>query len=90
MARHDENVVWHAHPVTQRSASSIMAIAAWCCGSPGFGLGNRCRRAEEALHRLGVSTYLLDGDNVRHGRAAILASATTTARKHSPGGCSGS
>lgn len=27
---------------------------------------------EEALHKLGVSTYLLDGDNVRHGLCSDL------------------
>lgn len=47
-----------------------MVIVGLCCGLPGF-LGRENRRwpsaLEEALHALGVSTYLLDGDNVRHG-----------------------
>lgn len=34
-----------------------------------FGLGKStvAGALEQALHRIGVSTYLLDGDNVRHG-----------------------
>jgi gluconate kinase len=39
-----------------------------------FGLGKStvAGALEEALHRLGVSTYLLDGDNVRHGLCSDL------------------
>ncbi|MDU4275553.1 MAG: adenylyl-sulfate kinase [Enterobacter asburiae] len=47
MAAHDENVVWHPHPVTVAQ--------------------------REQLHgQQGVSTYLLDGDNVRHGLCSDL------------------
>lgn len=44
-----------------------------CCGLPASGSGKStvAGALEEALHKLGVSTYLLDG-NVRHGLCSDL------------------
>ncbi len=36
-------------------------------GTSGSGKSTVAGALEQALHQLGVSTYLLDGDNVRHG-----------------------
>lgn len=70
MAKHDENVVWHDHPVTQQARETQhghRAAVLWFTGLSGSGKSTVAGALEQALHRLGASTYLLDGDNVRHG-----------------------
>lgn len=70
MAQHDENVVWHAHPVTQQQREQHhghRGVVLWFTGLSGSGKSTVAGALEEALHERGVSTYLLDGDNVRHG-----------------------
>ncbi len=44
----------------------------WFTGLSGSGKSTVAGALEEALHKLGVSTYLLDGDNVRHGLCSDL------------------
>jgi len=75
MAEHDENVVWHAHPVTAQQREQLhghRGVVLWFTGLSGSGKSTVAGALEEALHRLGVSTYLLDGDNVRHGLCSDL------------------
>ncbi|MEG3126916.1 adenylyl-sulfate kinase [Pantoea cypripedii] len=70
MAQHDENVVWHDHPVTRderEQQHGHQGVVLWFTGLSGSGKSTVAGAVEQALHRLGVSTYLLDGDNVRHG-----------------------
>lgn len=70
MALHDENVVWHSHPVTVQQRElhhGHRGVVLWFTGLSGSGKSTVAGALEEALHKLGVSTYLLDGDNVRHG-----------------------
>lgn len=75
MAQHDENVVWHAHPVTQQQREQHhghRGVVLWFTGLSGSGKSTVAGALEEALHERGVSTYLLDGDNVRHGLCSDL------------------
>ncbi|EOI3464302.1 adenylyl-sulfate kinase [Cronobacter dublinensis] len=75
MAQHDENVVWHAHPVTAAQREQLhghRSAVLWFTGLSGSGKSTVAGALEEALHQLGVSTYLLDGDNVRHGLCSDL------------------
>lgn len=70
MAAHDENVVWHAHAVTRADRErqhGHQGVVLWFTGLSGSGKSTVADALEQALHQLGVSTYLLDGDNVRHG-----------------------
>ncbi|CCP02106.1 adenosine 5'-phosphosulfate kinase [Erwinia amylovora Ea644] len=70
MAQHDENVVWHAHPVTREARERLhghQGVVLWFTGLSGSGKSTVAGALEQALHQLGVSSYLLDGDNVRHG-----------------------
>ena len=82
MALHDENVVWHSHPVTLQQREQHhghRGVVLWFTGLSGSGKSTVAGALEEALHKLGVSTYLLDGDNVRHGlckRSRFLAMPT--------------
>lgn len=75
MALHDENVVWHSHPVTPQQREQHhghRGVVLWFTGLSGSGKSTVAGALEEALHKLGVSTYLLDGDNVRHGLCSDL------------------
>lgn len=75
MADHDENVVWHAHPVTREQREALnqhRGAVLWFTGLSGSGKSTVAGALEQALHQLGVSTYLLDGDNVRHGLCSDL------------------
>ena len=75
MALHDENVVWHAHAVTREDREALhghKGAVVWFTGLSGSGKSTVAGALEEALHKLGVSTWLLDGDNVRHGLCSDL------------------
>lgn len=66
----DENVVWHPHAVTRAriaKRNGHRGVVLWFTGLSGSGKSTVAGALEQALHGLGVSTYLLDGDNVRHG-----------------------
>ncbi|ASY74497.1 adenylyl-sulfate kinase [Pectobacterium polaris] len=66
----DDNVVWHAHDVTRESREELhghQGVVIWFTGLSGSGKSTLAGALEQALHQRGVSTYLLDGDNVRHG-----------------------
>ncbi|MXP66730.1 sulfate adenylyltransferase subunit CysN [Pantoea sp. Nvir] len=68
--RHDENVVWHHHTVTsiaREQQHGHRGVLLWFTGLSGSGKSTVAGALEHALHQLGVSTYLLDGDNVRYG-----------------------
>ncbi|KAA8725867.1 MAG: adenylyl-sulfate kinase [Ewingella americana] len=66
----DENVVWHPHAVTRADREQKhghKGVVLWFTGLSGSGKSTVAGALEQALHAIGVSTYLLDGDNVRHG-----------------------
>ena len=69
-ATRDENVIWHAHAVTRTEREALnghQGVVLWFTGLSGSGKSTVAGALEQALHQQGVSTYLLDGDNVRHG-----------------------
>lgn len=66
----DESIVWHPHAVTREDRErqhGHKGVVLWFTGLSGSGKSTVAGALEQALHALGVSTYLLDGDNVRHG-----------------------
>jgi len=66
----DSNIVWHDHPVNRVEREGLhhhRGMVLWFTGLSGSGKSTLAGALEQALHQLGVSTYLLDGDNVRHG-----------------------
>ncbi|AVJ16317.1 adenylyl-sulfate kinase [Serratia rhizosphaerae] len=66
----DENVVWHPHAVTRadrETRNGHRGVVLWFTGLSGSGKSTVAGALEQALHAMGVRTYLLDGDNVRHG-----------------------
>ncbi|MUK41319.1 adenylyl-sulfate kinase [Aliivibrio fischeri] len=66
----DENVVWHQHTVTKEIRSDLKKqkpAVLWFTGLSGAGKSTIAGALESKLAELGYHTYLLDGDNVRHG-----------------------
>lgn len=64
------NVVWHHHPVDQsvRAEQKDQRPAViWFTGLSASGKSTLAGALEEILTAQGYHTYLLDGDNVRHG-----------------------
>lgn len=64
------NVVWHAHNVTraERAAQKKQQpCVIWFTGLSGAGKSTIANALEGELFRQGFHSYLLDGDNVRHG-----------------------
>jgi adenylylsulfate kinase len=66
----DENIVWHNYAVDKNQRSEQKRhkpCVLWFTGYSGSGKSTVAGALESALHQQGVHTYLLDGDNVRHG-----------------------
>ena len=65
-----ENTVWHAQVVSKQQRSAIKkqkACLLWFTGLSGSGKSTIANAVDAKLHELEKHTYLLDGDNVRHG-----------------------
>lgn len=64
------NVVWHTHKVTRAERATIKhqkPCLLWFTGLSGSGKSTIANALDVALHERGYHTFLLDGDNVRHG-----------------------
>jgi bifunctional enzyme CysN/CysC len=64
------NVPWQAIDVSKNSRSSLKKhppAILWFTGISGAGKSTIANLVEKMLHARGAHTYLLDGDNVRHG-----------------------
>lgn len=68
--RRSENVTWQAMEVDKNAHSAIKGhrpAVVWFTGISGAGKSTIANLVEEQLYATGRHTYLLDGDNVRHG-----------------------
>jgi len=64
------NIVWHNHKVTRADRASNKnqkPCLLWFTGLSGSGKSTIANALDVALHDRGYHTFLLDGDNVRHG-----------------------
>ena len=64
------NIVWHDHKITKSDRIKLnqnKPAILWFTGLSGSGKSTIANATEELLYQLGVKTYLLDGDNIRHG-----------------------
>ena len=64
------NIVWHSHPVDQKTRAeqkSQEPLVIWFTGLSASGKSTIAGALEQILTGQGYHTYLLDGDNVRHG-----------------------
>ena len=64
------NIVWHESSVTKEDRQKLnnhKSGVLWFTGLSGSGKSTVSVALEKEIHALGIRTYLLDGDNVRHG-----------------------
>lgn len=64
------NVVWHQHKVTKQQRANQKAqqpCVIWLTGLSSSGKSTLANALEQRLLQRGYHSYLLDGDNVRHG-----------------------
>lgn len=69
------NVVWHSATVTRarrQAQNGHRGAIIWFTGLSGSGKSTLAHAVEEVLHRQGCRTFVLDGDNVRHGLCGDL------------------
>lgn len=65
-----EHIVWHEHKITRAERSvnkNQKPCLLWFTGLSGSGKSTIANALDVALHNRGYHTFLLDGDNVRHG-----------------------
>ena len=68
--RRSVNIHWHALEVTKAARAEMkhqVARCLWFTGLSGSGKSTIANLLEKRLHAEGKHTYILDGDNVRHG-----------------------
>ncbi|MEY2855491.1 MAG: hypothetical protein RL030_2623, partial [Pseudomonadota bacterium] len=68
--RRADNIHWQALDVNRQAHSNLKgqkACILWFTGLSGAGKSTIANLVEKRLHAMGRHTYLLDGDNVRHG-----------------------
>jgi bifunctional enzyme CysN/CysC len=68
--RRSQNVHWQTVDVTPQARAANMGhqpAILWFTGLSGAGKSTIANKTEQLLHSQGVHTFLLDGDNVRHG-----------------------
>ncbi len=73
--RRSHNVPWQALEVDREARAASLGqrpFAVWLTGIPGAGKSTVADLVERKLHALGRHTYLLDGDNLRHGLSKDL------------------
>ncbi|WP_277656295.1 adenylyl-sulfate kinase [Seleniivibrio woodruffii] len=69
-SRSPENVMWHSHSVDRERRIMLKGhrpAIIWLTGLSGSGKSTIANALDQRLNSLGVHTYLLDGDNIRHG-----------------------
>ena len=70
-----DNVVWHHATVTRarrEAQNGHRGAIIWFTGLSGAGKSTLAHAVEEHLHQEGCRTFVLDGDNVRHGLCGDL------------------
>ncbi len=65
-----KHIMWHKHKVSKEDRVRIKGhkpALIWFTGLSGSGKSTISNELELALNRKGIHTFLLDGDNIRHG-----------------------
>jgi len=69
------NVVWHQATIDRQARETMnghKSVILWFTGLSGSGKSTLAHAVEEKLHELKCRTYVLDGDNIRHGLCGDL------------------
>ncbi len=70
MSSDNQNIVWHQCSISRISRSDKnghKSAILWFTGLSGSGKSTLANAVNQALFERGVSSYVLDGDNIRHG-----------------------
>ncbi len=71
----NNNLIWHHASVTRarrEAQNKHKSVVLWFTGLSGSGKSTLAHSVEEILHQRNCRTFVLDGDNVRHGLCADL------------------
>lgn len=66
----EAHVVWHKHKLKRQDRQKLKkhtSFVLWFTGLPSSGKSTIANELEYALNKALIHTYLLDGDNIRHG-----------------------
>lgn len=64
------NVIWHAHVIKKEEREDLLkqkGVVLWFTGLSGSGKSTVANEVANKLHSMGKLSYILDGDNIRHG-----------------------
>ncbi len=70
-----ENITWHTSKVSIHERAKLQrqnALTVWLTGLSASGKSTLAYELERRLHDLGHASYVLDGDNIRHGLSRDL------------------
>jgi len=73
--KHSSDVVWHHATITRDHRETLnnhKSVILWFTGLSGAGKSTLAHAVEERLHEMACRTFVLDGDNVRHGLCGDL------------------
>jgi len=73
------NIHWHSSKISTKERETLnkhKGICIWFTGLSGSGKSTLANLVEEKLFEMGVHTYILDGDNIRHGLNSDLGFST--------------
>ena len=68
--KNNENITWHTSKVSIAERAALQkqnALTVWLTGLSASGKSTLAYELERRLHDLGHASYVLDGDNIRHG-----------------------
>lgn len=71
----NSDTVWHTATITRQhrqKQNNHKSIVLWFTGLPSSGKSTTAHMVEEKLHEIGCRTFVIDGDNVRHGLCSDL------------------
>ena len=82
---HSPNIIWHEPALPRRErwhALGLRGATVWLTGLPASGKSTIAEELERRLVGLGRPTYLLDGENVRHGLSGDLGFSPADRHEH--------
>jgi len=75
MNQKSTNIVWERSLITRQDREALIghkSFVLWFTGLSGSGKSTLAHAVEKKLYEKGCSTFVLDGDNVRHGLSSNL------------------
>jgi adenylylsulfate kinase len=64
------NITWHQHTISRKDRETLLSqkgVLIWFTGLSASGKSTVANEVTYKLHQMGKLTYVLDGDNIRHG-----------------------